>query len=628
MAEANDLLSTLPQSVRGALLVATEARRLVDADEELGIIRAAAYLCEQRGTKRLENVRVTRAAAEGIIRAFIQSLLDADLFEPAALLMWGPQAFDWRPESCRRVWGGLMAHDKLLVQGAGSMGKSYGAAAWFYLDWWRDPRWTCVKVVSLTRDHAERNIFASIKQFHRTALVRPVSEVPDDLATTIQVSNDSKQGVHLVAIPKGEDGHGTLRGFHPSPRSGGPHQRWGGVSRTHVILDEAEEISDGVWQGVQNILSAADTSTKGRIKVFAASNPRDRTSQFGQRCEPKHGWGGLEMETDQEWDSKDGWKVIRLDAANCENVIHRRVIYHGLQTYEGFMSYVSRGRTAEASTMARGWFPDEGIAMGVISPAMMDNAIGICRFTGPVVPLAAFDLALEGVDQVLASYGRFGLSDGWTDRSGRFHEFKRPRTMLQLDSQIPFPKNKTLEQTQAIIKFCKTMKISPNWLCVDRTGNGAGIHDLLCSMFGSEVMGLNYSWAATDTPVMGDDSQKANEMYNGLVTELIFALSKYLEFEWLKISPSFRNEDLVKQATGRRYTQKGKGMVRVEAKKDYIKRTRLSSPDALDSLSMMVHLMRLRGGNVATMNEPKPESYVKEMESIVDSSIVFVDFSE
>jgi hypothetical protein len=101
-----------------------------------------------------------------------------------------------------------------------------------------------------------------------------------------------------------------------------------------------------------------------------------------------------------------------------------------------------------------------------------------------------------------------------------------------------------------------------------------------------------------------------------------------LEFEWLKISPSFSNEDLVKQAIGRRYTQKGKGLVRVEAKKEYIKRTRMSSPDALDSLSMLVHLMRVRGGNVATMTERAPEPYVKEIESVVDSTGIFVDFSE
>jgi len=279
--------------------------------------------------------------------------------------------------------------------------------------------------------------------------------------------------------------------------------------------------------------------------------------------------------------------------------------------------------------MSRGWFPDEGISMGVITPSLLDNAMGVCRFVGPVVPLASFDLALEGNDQVLCSYGRFGLSDGWTDRSGEFHKFKPFRTMLQLDSQMPFPKAQTLDQVANIIKFCKQMRIEPNWLCVDRTGNGAGIHDSLIKLFGSEVLGVNFSGVATQTHVLGDDTKKAHELYNGIVTELIFGLAKYLEFEWLKISPSFRSEDLVRQATGRRYSQKGKGTVRVESKKDYCKRTRSPSPDALDSLSLLVFLMRQRGSNSATMTaevvEPKQ---VRERFGLVESTFNFIDFSE
>jgi hypothetical protein len=249
------------------------------------------------------------------------------------------------------------------------------------------------------------------------------------------------------------------------------------------------------------------------------------------------------------------------------------------------------------------------------------------RFIGPVVPLCAFDLALEGKDQVVCSYGRFGLADGFTPLDGKFREFKSPKTVLQLDSQINFPKKTTLDQANAIINFCKQMRIGPNWLCVDRTGNGSGIHDALCSLFGNEAMGVNYSWAATDTHVLGDDSQRANELYSGVVTELIFGLAKYLEFEFLKISPSFRTEELVRQATSRRYKQVGQGLVRVESKADYTKRTRQNSPDQLDSLSLLVYLMRQRAGSIATMTEQKKEeSYEKKLPMI--EAMEYVDFSE
>lgn len=620
--------TSISKSLKRTLDLAHEIRAEAERDEMRGILYAAAHILKNAASGSNTPKTIDEKQAKAIVLQYVQDLLDKDQFEAAATILWGSTVYDWRPASARETWRCLFEYDKLLIQGAGAMGKTFNAAAWFLLDWMRDPYYTCVKVVSLTEAHAQRNVFAAIKTFYRTALVKPEYEGGEDLVKSIQANDDDKNGIHLVAVPKGDSGTGTLRGFHPAPRAGKPHPRWGLMSRTHVVLDEAEEVPAGVWEGLQNILSAADTDgAKGRIKIFGASNPKDRMSEFGKRCEPKHGWISIDCEDDFEWESREGWRVLRLDAARCENVTHKRIVFPGFQTYEGYMAYEARGRTAEYYTMARGFFPQEGISMAIITPAMMDNSIGIVRFIGPVVPLAAFDLALEGNDQVICSHGRFGLADGWTPRDGKFIDFKKPKVVLQLDGQILFPKKATLEQTAAIIKFCKQMRIGPNWLCVDRTGNGAGIHDSLCSLFGSEVMGVNYSWAASETHILGDDSQKANELYNGVVTELIFGLAKYLEFEFLKIAPSFRNDELVKQSISRRYKQLGKGLVRVESKGDYVKRTRQHSPDSLDSLSLLVYLMRQRGGAVPTMTDPKPEPIEKKIETIVDN-LEFVDFSE
>ena len=613
--------------VQRSLDIARKVREQADRHDTMGMIYAAEWLLKNMATGVSGKIVLGEKLAKQVVSQYVQSLLNADQFEAAATVLWGEAVYDWRPHSAQETWRCLFEYDKLLIQGAGAMGKTFNAAAWFLLDWMRDPEYTCVKVVSLTEAHAQRNVFAAIKTFYRTALVRPEFEGSEDLVKSIQANDDDKNGIHLVAVPKGDSGMGTLRGFHPSPRA--KHdKKWGRMSRTHVVLDEAEEVPAGVWEGLQNILSAADTEgAKGRIKIFGASNPKDRTSEFGKRCEPERGWQSVDCEEDFEWESRDGWHILRLDAARCENVVKRKIVFHGFQTFQGYQAYEARGKTAEYYTMARGWFPQEGIAMGIITPAMMDNAMGTVRFIGPVVPLAAFDLALEGKDQVVCSHGRFGLSDGWTPRSGSFIPWRSPRVVLQLDSQIDFPKKATLEQTKQIMDFCKQMKIAPNWLCVDRTGNGAGISDALCSLFGSEVLGVNYSWAASETHILGEDSQKANELYSGVVTELIFGLAKYLEFEYLKISPSFSNEDLVRQAIARRYKQAGQGLVRVESKGDFVKRTRQNSPDQLDSLSLLVYLLRQREGLVATMTEPKKEkSFEKPMQSI--ESMGYVDFTE
>jgi len=617
------------RTVDRTMAIALEARRLADKGED-GLQEGAAYIARNASDRPPSSLALTPEMARQVIYKYVQAMLEYDHFEAAATLLWGPDVYDWRPLASRDTWRCLFAQDKLLIQGAGAMGKSFCGGAWFYLDWFRDPEYTAIKVVSLTREHAERNIFASIKTFHRQALVRPPTQFESDLVNSIQVTPDSKQGIHLVAIPRGESGHGTLRGFHPSPRFGPAHRRWGRLSRTMVVLDEAEEIPAGVWEGCNNILSSVDLHAHpGSIKIFAASNPKDRTSEFGQRCEPSSGWGSIDIEDDHEWESREGWHVLRLDAARCENVKERKLVYAGLQTYEGYMSYVSRGKTAEAMTMARGWFPDEGISMGLISPVLVDNAVGIVRFIGAVTAVAGFDLALEGNDQTVCSYGRWGLADGWTGRDDKFHPFPEgARTVLQLDSQVPFPKAATIEQAQAIQKFCKTMKVEPRWVCVDRTGNGSGVHDALKTLWSEEVMGVNYSWAATDAFILGDDSQKASELYDGVVTELLFGLTRYMEFGWLKISPGFRAEELTRQATGRRYRQKGLGKVRVESKGDYRKRTGQPSPDALDSLSLLVYLLRQRGESEARMMKPRAEAKTgKEIYSVVDADMNFVDFS-
>jgi hypothetical protein len=419
-------------SVNRVISLAEEIRAEADRDEDVGIVYAAKHIILNAAVVK-GKVELDIPKSKEIVKNYVQTLLDADQFEAAATILWGPSVYDWRPMSSQNTWRCLFEHDKLLIQGAGAMGKTFGAAAWFLLDWMRDPHYTCIKVVSLTAEHAQRNVFAAIKKFYTTALVRPEFEGSETLVKSIQANNDSKNGIHLVAVPKGDSGTGTLRGFHPSPRSGKPHPKWGRMSRTHVVLDEAEEVPAGVWEGLQNILSAADTEgAKGRIKIFGASNPKDRTSEFGKRCEPIAGWGSVDCEEDFEWKSRDAWHVLRLDAARCENVIQKKIVFPGLQTHEGYQAYEAKGRTAEYFTMARGWFPQEGVSMAIITPAMMDNAMGITRFVGPVVPLCAFDLALEGNDQVVCSYGRFGLSDGYTPMSGRFVEYKKPRLSCSL----------------------------------------------------------------------------------------------------------------------------------------------------------------------------------------------------
>lgn len=263
-------------------------------------------------------------------------------FANAAILLWGPNKFTPEPILVQETWESINLDSQLIVIGAGSVGKSYNFAIWTLLDWIMDPDYTFIQCLSVTKAHAKTNVFAHIKDLHQSAIIPLPGEVKGE---SIAPPNGSdKAGILLKAIPQGDQGFGKLRGFHPSPRST-PHPTFGRLSRLRLLLDEAEEIPIGIWEGVQNMLAseAENPEYSGQVKIFAATNPKDKMSELGKRCEPVEGWALIKPDVNHRWKSKRGWTVQRLDALRSENVTTGEVVYPGMQTKKGFMSYAMLG---------------------------------------------------------------------------------------------------------------------------------------------------------------------------------------------------------------------------------------------------------------------------------------------
>lgn len=91
-----------------------------------------------------------------------------------------------------------------------------------------------------------------------------------------------------------------------------------------------------------NSLVASKTGSD-LIKIACAFNPESTSVQVVQLAEPENGWSAEDLDKLYDWESKAGWRVCRLDAALSENVKQKKVIYPGLQTYEGFLSYLKAG---------------------------------------------------------------------------------------------------------------------------------------------------------------------------------------------------------------------------------------------------------------------------------------------
>lgn len=213
---------------------------------------------------------------------------------------------------------------------------SYSGIAWVLLDWLADPEYTTVKIVSTTGGHAKSNTFSTIADLHGKKSICPLPGVMRAESLSL-VEGDKRACISIVRIKAGEDNSGVLQGFHPLPRPV-PHPVFGRSSRVRALLDEAEEIPAGVWTGIENMLTSADGPDT--VKVMGFFNPKDITSQTAQLCEPVGGWGEFDIETgvrgSNTWISREKWFVVRIDPKNTENVMQRKVIHHGFQTFEGY----------------------------------------------------------------------------------------------------------------------------------------------------------------------------------------------------------------------------------------------------------------------------------------------------
>lgn len=568
---------------------------------------------------------------EAALAAFLQFLLDNERYADAANLLWTPNLFTAEPRSVRMLFDAQFDHIANMVPGAASMGKSYDLGVWHYLDWRRDPLWTNVLMVGPSEQHLQRNLFSHLVKLHRNA------SVPYKAAEVIQlaITNDPVErnsGIFGVVIPLGKRSSGRLQGVKIQNRPK-PHPIFGPTSRVRVMLEEAENIPVGIWEDVTNIISNATAA--GRFTISAPFNPKDPNGPCAQRCEPVDGYMSLDIETSEQWESKRGWHVTRLDAYKSENVVLGTEKFFGLQTKEGLdRLIVSAGGVGTPGyyTMARGWFPPSGVDLAVIPQHLMHDIVGEYVFVDTPVVCAGVDVALEGEDTAVMCLGRFGRASGYrkpptpAEPKGTFVPFLDARQnpirkdVLQLDSIFNLAKGDTTRLVSQIIDTCKGAKVDGAYLGVDRTGNGAGVHDILVRTFNGATKGINPSTSPTERRILEEDQKLPGDEYAWLVSELWFALRKYIEYGFIKIHPNVPQDPLFHELTGRRF-EIGGAKTKVESKKAYKSRGN-RSPDRADAFTFLLHAVRLNlPGPPSATNTGVPDRYVgggKQRISITD----------
>ncbi len=545
----------------------------------------------------------TKGQSLAICRNLFQYLLDEELYLHAATLQWGSDIFTVEPESVTRVFNALREGSTVLLMGASSMSKTYSAGAFMLLDYLRDPLYTTVKLAAVNEDHLRKNLFAHVVTLYRACVIPSQYDIfirDTDLWMGVKDAGN-EFGISGIAFKQSQETSGQFKGYKAKPVRKVPHPKFGVMSRLRVLGDEGQNWPNGPFKDFNSLI--ASKSGPELIKIAVAFNPESTSQSVVQKAEPPDGWLIEDLDRLYDYESREGWRVCRLDAARSENVIQKKVVFIGLQTYEGFLSYLRAGggdTSPNYFTFARGWPPMKGSVNTIIPPSWPQEARGEAIFIENPIILGAVDLAFMGLDSAQMVVGRWGLASGWRDQFGNTKVFydrlnikqERPRHVLQVDQMLALEKHDdTVKMAEEILGRCKMLGITPEHLALDKTAIGLGTWSHLRKIWG-DTLGISWNEKATTGKILAEDIEGADSQCDGLMSEMWWAFRRWLDptARAILISQIIPQQPIHTQLTSRRY-KTGKKGIRVEPKEEYKSRNQ-HSPDEADALVMLVHLVR------------------------------------
>jgi len=586
-----------------------ETARLIHGGDVFTAARLVRAWAAQSNPEISKQSVETKKKSYEMLTLLLHWALNNGATEEAAQLLWTPNQFDPRPHNTQRVWSAFDEQDFILLMGAGKQSKSFSMAIRLFLEWVRDPEYTSIRVLGPSEDHLEQNLFSHLVTLHRESAI----PLPGEIGKLfIGLDQRAKRGsITGVVIPQGKKAAGRLQGVARFRRKK-PHPLFGETSRLFVFVDEISNLPKGLWHDIDNLLSNA--SGKGGLKVAGAFNPSDRNDDVGVRVEPQFGWASFDPDLHFDWMSTRGWWTVRLDAMQSENIKQKREVYPGMQTYEGMQQIIANAGGLDSPgywTMVRGCFPPLGMVLAVIPSGLTTTWKAEPIWYDTPTPVGGADLALEGGDTCEFASGLFGRASAvkmppslefpggqvvwFYDRNGH----KAPRHLLLAQKIFHIPKGDTFTMGDAIMRLARELHIKPEYLAIDRTGNGQGVFDYM-KVKGWRCHGVNFYESASETRIMAEDEATAKELYDRVNSELWFAVKRWLEFRFLYVALGMDVADLTGELTDRLFRMVGKKS-HVESKRDWKSRHAGKSPNLADAFTLLIHAARKGSGFIPSM---------------------------
>jgi hypothetical protein len=506
-------------------------------------------------------------------------------FWRCADLLWN---HDGLPEKLfeRNPWSELIIRECILnrylaVGGAASSTKSHTLAGYGILSWMAAPAHVAVLMTSTSLGMARKRIWGSVIDL-LTAIEEPLPlAIRDSIGEASYVDAKGKihsnRGLSLIAAERSRtrEAVGKIIGTK--------------AKRLILIGDELGELSPALTTG------ALSNLTKNPLFEYKGlSNPASRFDAFGEWAAPKNGWESVNVEVDDEWETKWGGKYIRLDGERSPNILAGKELYPYMMTEEKLAE--DKARLGENSRsyyrMVRAVFFDSDETEGIYGESELINS-GAMRKTEIL-----HGVRIVGVDPAFTNGGdRTAMWFATVGRDGAGQYGLCFDECLFLNDDV---NNKAVPRTYQIAhrikEECVKRGIDAANVAVDATGAGGPFCDVLAGEWSNQFLRVQFGGKASDRRVSANSRLTGEELYVNRVSELWFVGKEFLRTKQL----SGITGDLAKEMCARRYDMvKGSALrVRIETKTD-LKARLGSSPDLADAAFITLDLARQRHGLVA-----------------------------
>lgn len=503
-------------------------------------------------------------------------------FRNAFKIMW--PNFQWN-QWCDYMMSSWCNNKITVIIGHMRASKTFLMSHILYLDYLADPTCTLTSIATVTFDGLRLRMWGDTLRAIETAslphpfTIRSTTNECKIFPAEFQHQAGERFQIQGMSVSRTADAPGRIRGGH--------------ANRRRIILDEAQDMPDAIFEAMINPMSAPDA------RLVLLSNPVEKISRFGEWCEPVNGWSSVD-ETDVVWEGKKGAMVIHFDGLQSPNIREGKTIFPFMLTQESIDSTVQAyGKDSmQYWALVRGWFPPDGIVSRIFPSSTIDRASKPIIFDFAPQMCGTLDPAFE-MDVAALHFGQLGMPVFGEKR----HKINCTETLICKYEVGPAAEPKDYQCAHWIMAECQRRGVQPGHFIMDITGNARGVYAILQKEWSRDVLGINYAGPATDRQLRGDDNRKCNEIYNFFISEAWFRAAECCK-EGLIGGLDNLDSRTKDELTARRYflKQGTKGMlIQVEPKADF--KSRIGrSPDFADSLvgfgELLIRLGTIPGGGM------------------------------